>query len=910
LLRSATWAVVLLALAAPARAGVRASIPLPGGAAALADVAGLPASPGPARILLDVIRVINEAPPEESRGVDVRRARVLAYLAERTPAAPRDDVPLPLTPDVWRAAILQRPAPDDRLAVEILTDYAGGLLYYGLSALDDETLAYLARSESTLRSLREHAAIMAAFGRAFRVRGGRVATPGGPEYDRTWEEIVGARPTEPGRFLLRLVGGDGGRLAFFYDAIAHLDAGRLRLALGDPGSDAHARDLYRSFSRPEEEWKPSRRPFMRRPVDGAVLLASIVMRPDGLLAGPRSRRVWERVFDGRCDGGRDERDQPLTSPDVDIAWLASRIVTAQLGVSRERLRAFLFAQRVFPAPSPGAARDTLQAICGVMHAPALMLSLERIGVRDAALLARAAAAARRSAASGNTDGRRRLAIFQSSVAILEAARLSRGLDAADASELVRGLVEAAATASDKDSDAVVDWIERTLVPALERRTGIAASRERVVLAAMAGVRADAPAPPLMTWEGVRYRLDRPHAQLVNLVRIRAAQWTLSLDAALVLRRLARTDGRAPERQAVASLAAEVSALSEPDRIEEDGLGVDLPELAGDVERMATGPAQRLPALADAARALVADTLASIAYAPHLGPSDGPAARSANVARRHRFSDPLSGDAAKFAIVAWMLPVEEFGPGGGWRIQGALVGLDVGLARLGLRRLALTGMPPKPDLNDNDRRTLIETASLMAASDLRDDDLEELAAALGRGRQRAAALAATEIDRLADEAGLDEWRRQALAWIASRDPAAGVAELWLMDLLRLGRPAIDPDSLNAWGTATRALEGPLALRYPAVGDGCLLAGRPALGATAFGVTDLMLRVVEVFHELRLPAALAPDVFAFATQDLIDTARPTNADDRAAIALAARALTRERIVDYVAALAADGPLVPEK
>jgi hypothetical protein len=53
---------------------------------------------------------------------------------------------------------------------------------------------------------------------------------------------------------------------------------------------------------------------------------------------------------------------------------------------------------------------------------------------------------------------------------------------------------------------------------------------------------------------------------------------------------------------------------------------------------------------------------------------------------------------------------------------------------------------------------------------------------------------------------------------------------------------------------------------------------------------------------------PAVVAFAMQDVIDVAHPSYLDDWAAFERAARDLPHDRIVDYVAALAADGPLRP--
>jgi hypothetical protein len=75
-------------------------------------------------------------------------------------------------------------------------------------------------------------------------------------------------------------------------------------------------------------------------------------------------------------------------------------------------------------------------------------------------------------------------------------------------------------------------------------------------------------------------------------------------------------------------------------------------------------------------------------------------------------------------------------------------------------------------------------------------------------------------------------------------------------------------------------------------------------------DLNLRVAVVLHDLRLPAGLAKDVLLAATQDFIDETAPTDADDWLTLVRTAQALKRERVEDYVAALAAAGPLWPDE
>ena len=70
----------------------------------------------------------------------------------------------------------------------------------------------------------------------------------------------------------------------------------------------------------------------------------------------------------------------------------------------------------------------------------------------------------------------------------------------------------------------------------------------------------------------------------------------------------------------------------------------------------------------------------------------------------------------------------------------------------------------------------------------------------------------------------------------------------------------------------------------------------------------MRLVEGLATLGLPAALLPSLLSFATQDLIDGASPTDGDVTKVVFQFAHDLSVERIEDYVAALAGNGPLAP--
>ncbi len=101
---------------------------------------------------------------------------------------------------------------------------------------------------------------------------------------------------------------------------------------------------------------------------------------------------------------------------------------------------------------------------------------------------------------------------------------------------------------------------------------------------------------------------------------------------------------------------------------------------------------------------------------------------------------------------------------------------------------------------------------------------------------------------------------------------------------------------------------MCLQMPAARAWEEMSGRQATGLLATQAVDISLLVADALSSLQLPAALAPAILSFAAQDVLDRAEPAYPDDWNAFGQAARALTRDHLTDYIAALTANGPLVP--
>ncbi len=104
---------------------------------------------------------------------------------------------------------------------------------------------------------------------------------------------------------------------------------------------------------------------------------------------------------------------------------------------------------------------------------------------------------------------------------------------------------------------------------------------------------------------------------------------------------------------------------------------------------------------------IADALLALVYAPALGDPEGPALLGGDIAQRHNFG--LVGPAGmRRDFVAWSLPREQVGDGSPWHLEGSIVGLDIALARLALRRIESDEMPSAPTINLNDQLTFART----------------------------------------------------------------------------------------------------------------------------------------------------------------------------------------------------------
>jgi hypothetical protein len=786
------------------------SVPFPGTAAELAAAIGVQRVDA-ATLPLDLVRMAFASP----EGQEEARLRAAVARLLRREAAASGRLPLPLSAKTWGTRVFETPIPENRLAAAIFASRSAALLYHGLMGVEPATMAWIESNPTLLDTLYRHPGVSAVYARSIRIRNDRVVTPGDGA-DDVWAAVVGASPRSPAAFVAKLWTARSGRVAGFYDAIAHLDPPHQAFAVGKPGDPdraARARSLLDAITVLEPQWRLADHPFRRPDVDAALLLRTLRVTAAGELAPPASRDVWSRVFGGVAERG------PL-----DAAWLARRILEGGDSVARQRLDVFLFAQRALGGTPPADEEALVEALTAFARYPALMLTLERHGL-DAKALASAARAATALVA------RDAIAVFQSGLAIVDRARRSGTLDSRQSRAAILSLIDAAR--SPAPAEGLLAWVREGLIATFRQamRGSEAREADALVMAAMAGP----PSPQRVgiEWEGQRYRADLASAEFHRLTTLRESQEEPSIEKAL----------------------AGASAR-------------DLSQLA--------------------------HSMTALVYADALGEPDGQPAAAGAVWRKHRFEGSYGGDVGR--PVAWRIATEVFAADG-WHLAGSVLRLDLALPHFALRRLDSTEMPGGSALPDNSRRTLALSVALIDPRALSDDDRDAIAAALTRGRARAAALAhdPSTFASAAADAKLSEWRANAARWTLETNPAAVAGAFTLLELFRLGG---DP-ARAAWGTAAIPIDGCLCLESPERIAWEDYAGRPATGQMATQLADIMLRTADALAARRLPAFLARDIVAFATQDTIDRARPSYLDDWLPVAYAARDLSDSQFDDYVAA-----------
>ena len=943
-------AFVALVLAPPSAASVVSEdVPVPGGTAAFAQAFGIDPTPDRSRFVYEVVRLLYNAPEGRKPAADaylqslrqaLARSGSVRILSDRADS-PTEVVPIPLTVEVWSSSIFRRKMAPRELLTAIVADRNAALMCLALSALDDQTLQYFVDHPPLLERIYERSALaFGAFGASLQIRNNRIVPPGAvrsaapsdrDDVSPLWEAIVLEKTARTDRFITQLFELNEGRVAYLFDVVARLDPPHRAFALGLWMPNAAARlDRFKALAATTGTFREAHLktlPFGRASSDLSMTLMRLHVDRDGTPAAPAARQLWNRVFGGTdLPSANALRGETPDDEPIDAAWLSDAIGSADVRMRGERLDQIAFGQRVFRDAPPDQRPNVLVALRALTHYRMLVWTLERIGIRAPQLYA---SAARRASRLAPYDGRRGFeahAQFQGALAVVARMAMVKSIDTERAQALIAQLIALPIADDGRFGGAIARWLRDEIV----RTPAAGDTLEATLLAAMSGPASGEGASRRLTWEGQPYRLDLGGAERRRLQRVRERQESVPLDVPLVLAAEARA--LATEKLSGDDLQATIARLTAvvediPRRIgyeatavlpagvsqapnSRDALRRTLDDLVRDARgKDAKRIARAAEPLAEIADTLTAQALLSIAYAADVGDPEGTVLLADDVSQRHDFG--LGGKDGEGRLrVTWMVPRTDVSPGVPWHVTGSLLGLDVGLGTLALRRLNFERVLEAPKLTSNERDAFAISVSLLNPFEMRDDDRDAIAEALARGRRRVGALVnadAAGFDELADDLALEGSRRRALRWAVAheRDRIAGMFSS--TELLVLGGG--DLDRLRAWGMSMVVADGCLCSRLTPPGRWPTLLGRPPLGLTASAVADLNLHVATMLRDLRLPAPIAKVVLAGAMQDFIDEVRPSDDADWMTLSRAARSVTRERIEDYVAAATAGGPLVPD-
>jgi hypothetical protein len=840
-------------------------------------------------------------------------------------------VPLPLGYATWRSLLGSTARDDAGIVPALIVERRAALLYYGLMECGPGMTDLAGRSPNLLQTLGRRASTFAAFGSSFAVAAGRVATPGGPPYADVWDAFLKRPSSSPAAVFDLLLEHDAGRLAWFYETIHRLEPATLAFVMGGREAPLERRivaltTLYQVFEQVVRgfEQPSDLSPLVRPALDPSLLLLSLRASAAGQLAPPSAHRFWEAVFETEETGGT-VRLEP--GGDVDAAYLITKVFAPVRQHRYDRFDALAFAQRVFATAGEAELPDAAIALRGFGRYRALLLTLERLGVRDPKPYARAV---RSAARLGEVRHEHRapalFSQFQGALALLERLRIVRRVSEADAQRLAGSLIDLEIASDEAYRGAIARWIDGELLAAL-RLPPI--TDDGPILEALAGVvPGDAAAressAPAVVWLDWSYRLDLGGVSLRRLLQIREKQGGNRLSSALALARVGQalldhslTLSRLKEL--ATTLEATVAGLQE-------GVAVGRPAERPWSVRATTSWARaelrgidrpdRLSRARDVGETLIAlsdvvlgDVLRALAYAPYLGDPAGPLLLGGDVSHRHDFGITIK-DADTRLHAAWSLPESPTGYGLTWQVWGALLGLDVGLASLAVPQVSV-GTPDKARaISEQSRKGVLQGLALFNPYDLDGGEMDRIAGAIRRGRERAAGFGrdVDEAARLALDAGVSPGRVRALLWSLEHAPDDTRSFFSMPELLRLGG-GIDPGWSLQWGAPMVTWNGALLQGWnPAVRAQAEQASQPDAPQLAAGFPDLYLRLAEVLSELKLPARIAGPLARVIVASFLDEVAAAREDDAIAWSTYAASYPRSKIEGAVSALTSEGVLKP--
>lgn len=163
-------------------------------------------------------------------------------------------------------------------------------LYWALSKNDVKTSLALQQSVG-VRKLLPYAATLDFYGSEICIRSGRVLVPGSSTADPVWRDLVGASPTSPAEFVMRLITKDNGWTAAYFDSLSR--SSQAQQAHFTEGT--RLKRLYQAF-RPVDEEATAIRGVFRKAPEFLLLSTRLQWNNDGEPQIPGGLEVWKAIL--------------------------------------------------------------------------------------------------------------------------------------------------------------------------------------------------------------------------------------------------------------------------------------------------------------------------------------------------------------------------------------------------------------------------------------------------------------------------------------------------------------------------------------------------------------------------------------------------------------------------------------
>ncbi len=813
-------------------------------------------------------------------------------------------LPVPL-PAYWRSD-----RRDASIALATLVrDRPSALLYAGLMALDDETLTWLDGHRAVVDRLRDRAPALAAFARSIRIRDGAVDVPGGADAANAWRALVGQSPAKADAFLDALLAdADGGRLHFF-DAVmyapASTQAAIVARAIARP---AALTAIFQAFHGATTGWALDAQPFARPAVDPAWALALVDLRGGSLSGSAWLPATLERAA-SRDAWPAAPKALPSTRPPGDVEWIA-RWLFDRPDDMMARARLLRFSQRLTHLDDASPA-DVEIALRTFRDLPSLALTLERLGVRDPASIARVGRAAYGLSRSGDpTIVAPVLARWQMSLALIEQTSRLRPIAPADVERLVAGLADAATQPAPLVTGALIRWLASVALPALNPGVPSDPFDSDAIMRAIAAGRGAA--GTRVTWEGLTYDRNPVRVAVRDLDRLLQAGPRMNTGTARALAALyARLSQDPRAAQSPRDVATELDAIrgamppSRPQAIESLDRRLVRAARALRESRAADASAMlQLPDVAEAFGSAVDIVVKPIVYGLAMTPLHQAPSLQAEAWSFHQIV-PAAAAGSEWWRAAWQPAIAQVRDGGGSAMAGSWLRLDLALAdaivprRFDQPSLLATAVRDAMTRDVAVRAHASETASRAG----------EIAERIAQGRRVLADWRQTPPDRPSlrhalDAAGMSRLRVNLASWTAMADPARLAAGLTMADVAGLG----DASGDRSIPVAMEAIDGCVCLATAPPWPADDTRAYWQLGTIAAVAADLPLRLAEGVRMAGLAPIVVADLLPLAAADWLTHTDPYANDDWEALTLWPKRLDAAAIDDYLMQLISSGVLAP--